>query len=156
MFPLLDVGANVTIASLPMFSRLGFLDAARERAAVARAIAAYDVRCSGPTQRAGTLSGGNQQKLLLARLLNEKRKLLVLDEPTRGVDVGAKAEIYALIERLTHDGLGILFVSSELPEVLGMADRIVVMRAGRTVGELARGEATEERIMELATPGAAA
>lgn len=82
--------------------------------------------------------------------------MLVLDEPTRGVDVGAKTEIYALIDRLTRRGLGILFISSELPELIGMADRIVVMQGGRTVGELARGEATEERIMELATAEVAA
>jgi ABC-type sugar transport system ATPase subunit len=156
VFPLLDVGTNVTITSLPMFARAGVLDMRRERDAATRAAADFDVRSAGLTQRAGTLSGGNQQKLLLARALLETRKLLILDEPTRGVDVGAKAEIYALIDRLTRDGLGILFISSELPELLGMADRIVVMKDGRTVGELARGEATEERIMELATSEQAA
>jgi L-arabinose transport system ATP-binding protein len=119
-------------------------------------VSEYDIRCAGVSQRAGSLSGGNQQKTLLARYLQEKRKLLLLDEPTRGVDVGAKAEIYALIDRLTRDGLGILFISSELPELLGMADRIVVMKDGRTVGELPRGIATEERIMEMATSECAA
>jgi ABC-type sugar transport system ATPase subunit len=156
VFPLLGVGANVSIVSLPMFARGGVLDRRRERAAAESGVRDFGVRCAGLGQPAGTLSGGNQQKALLARLLLERRKLLVLDEPTRGVDVGAKAEIYALIDRLTRDGLGVLFISSELPELLGMADRIVVMRDGRTVGELARGAATEERIMELATAERAA
>ncbi len=156
IFPALDVATNVTIATLPMFSRLGVLDRGRERAAATEAASDFDVRSTGLGQRAGTLSGGNQQKLLLARFLLEERKLLILDEPTRGVDVGAKSEIYALIDRLTKDGLGILFISSELPELLGMADRIVVMRDGRTVGELARGEATEVGIMDLATSERAA
>jgi ABC-type sugar transport system ATPase subunit len=156
IFPWLGVGTNATIVSLPMFSRLGVLSPSRERAAATRAVADFHVKAAGLAQRAGTLSGGNQQKLLLARLLVEKRRLLVLDEPTRGVDVGAKAEIYRLVDRLTAEGLGILMISSELPELLGLADRIVVMRGGRTVGELARGVATEERIMELATAEAAA
>ena len=156
IFPLLGVGANVTMTSLPMFTRLGLVSASRERAAAARASEDFRVRSAGLDQPAGTLSGGNQQKLLLARLLLEPRKLLILDEPTRGVDVGAKAEIYRLIDRLTTEGLGILMISSELPDLLGMADRIVVMRGGRTVGEVARAGATEERIMELATAERAA
>ncbi|MCE9635180.1 MAG: sugar ABC transporter ATP-binding protein [Planctomycetes bacterium] len=156
VFPVLDVGANVTITSLPMFARAGWIDARRAHAAATAAAAEFDVRSAGLGQAAGTLSGGNQQKVLLARTLLEERKVLVLDEPTRGVDVGAKTEIYALIDRLTRRGLGILFISSELPELIGMADRIVVMQGGRTVGELARGAATEERIMELATSEVAA
>jgi ABC-type sugar transport system ATPase subunit len=110
------------------------------------------VRAANLGQSAGTLSGGNQQKLLLARLLLKPRKLLILDEPTRGIDVGAKAEIYALMNRLTAQGLGILMISSELPEILGMSDRVVVMHEGRTAGELSRAEATPEAVMELAFP----
>src|SRR5207244_11774383 len=101
--------------------------------------------------RAGALSGGNQQKLLIARHLLAPPRLLVVDEPTRGVDVGAKREIYDVMNRLTADGMGILMISSELPEVLGMSDRIVVMREGRTTGELWREEATAERLLHLTT-----
>ena len=102
-------------------------------------------------QRAGSLSGGNQQKLLIARNMLAAPRLLVMDEPTRGIDVGAKREIYDVMNRLTAEGLGVLMISSELPEVLGMSDRIVVMREGRTMGELSRAEATAERVMHLAT-----
>jgi ABC-type sugar transport system ATPase subunit len=97
------------------------------------------------------LSGGNQQKTLVARYLVRPPRVLILDEPTRGVDVGARAEIYRVMNRLTDDGLGILMISSDLPEVLGMSDRIVVMRAGRTAGVLSRTNATAERVMALAT-----
>ena len=89
--------------------------------------------------------------MLLARYLLQPRSVLILDEPTRGVDVGARAEIYAMMNRLTDNGLGILMISSDLPEALGMADRVVVMREGRTVGALARVEATPERVMAMAT-----
>jgi ribose transport system ATP-binding protein len=106
-------------------------------------------------QTAATLSGGNQQKLLLARYLLRPRKLLILDEPTRGIDVGAKAEIYELMNRLTDRGLAILMISSELPEVLAMSDRVVVMHEGRTTEALDRAQATPERVMELATGGRA-
>ncbi len=161
IFPLLGVRENTTISSLARFVRLGLIDSAGERTAAEGAIRDFAVRCAGLGQPAGTLSGGNQQKLLLARALLEERRVVILDEPTRGVDVGAKSEIYGLIARLTERGLGVLMISSELPELLGMADRIVVMREGRTVGEVARADATEVRIMELATattaaPGAAA
>jgi ribose transport system ATP-binding protein len=150
VFPLLDVADNVTLTHL----RAGFLSPARRRAAASAAVRDFGVRASGLDQPAGTLSGGNQQKLLLARYLLVPRRLLLLDEPTRGIDVGARAEIYALVNRLTAQGLGILLISSDLPEVLGMSDRVVVMHAGRTAGELARAEATPERVMALATGGA--
>jgi len=151
IFPWLDVGANITISTLAEFSRMGLLSPGRERAAAQEAAGHFDVRSAGLRQRAGTLSGGNQQKLLLARFLLAPRKLLILDEPTRGIDVGAKAEIYRLMNRLTSDGLAILMISSELEELLGMADRIVVMREGKAVGEVERAMATQEKIMELAT-----
>ena len=146
IFAQLDVAANITICSLEgVFLRSG------ERVAARAAVRDFDVRCAGLRQRAGTLSGGNQQKVLLARYLLRKRRVLILDEPTRGIDVGAKAEIYRLMNKLTDEGLAILMISSELEELLGMADRIVVMREGRTVGELDRAEATQERVMEMAT-----
>jgi ABC-type sugar transport system ATPase subunit len=152
LFRRLSAGANITISYLRSLTRLGILSPARERPAAAAAARDFDVRApAGLAQPAGTLSGGNQQKLLLARLLLRPRRLLILDEPTRGIDVGAKAEIYALMNRLTAQGLAILMISSELPEVLGMSDRVVVMHEGRTAGELSRAQATPESVMELAT-----
>jgi ABC-type sugar transport system ATPase subunit len=95
------------------------------------------------------LSGGNQQKIVLARWLAAQSKILILDEPTRGVDVGAKAEIHALIGELAEQGAAILLISSELPELLNLSDRILVLRAGRMVGEVARAEASQERLLRL-------
>jgi ABC-type sugar transport system ATPase subunit len=153
LFPLLGAGENMTITHLRAFSRNGLLSSARARAAAAAAARDFDLRAASLDQRAATLSGGNQQKLLLARYLMRPRTLLILDEPTRGIDVGAKAEIYALMNRLTASGLAILMISSELPEVLAMSDRVVVMHEGRTRGALSRGEATPEAVLELATGG---
>ncbi|HET7294089.1 MAG TPA: sugar ABC transporter ATP-binding protein [Vicinamibacteria bacterium] len=155
LFPLLGAGENITITYLRSFTRHGLLAAAEQRAAASRAARDFDLRASGLDQAAATLSGGNQQKLLLARYLLRPRKVLILDEPTRGIDVGAKAEIYRLMNRLTAEGLAILMISSELPEVLAMSDRVVVMHEGRTAGALPRAEATPERVMQLATGGAA-
>ena len=151
LFPQMATGANITIACLSAFARLGVLSLARERAAAAATARDHDVRAASLAQPVATLSGGNQQKVLLARYLLKRPVVLIVDEPTRGVDVGARAEIYALMNRLTAEGLAIVMISSDLPEVLGMADRVVVMREGRTTGELARGEATPERVMALAT-----
>ena len=153
-FPILGAGANITITHLRAFARAGLLSRPGEEAAARAAARDFDVRAADLDQPAATLSGGNQQKFLLARYLLRPRRLLLLDEPTRGIDVGAKAEIYGLMNRLTAQGLAIVMISSELPEVLGMSDRVVVMHAGRTRGELARSEATPERVMELATGGA--
>ncbi len=154
LFPLLGAGENMTIASLPAFARGGLLRPGRAAAAASATARDFDLRAAGLDQPAGTLSGGNQQKLLLGRYLMQPRRLLILDEPTRGIDVGAKAEIYALMNRLTARGLAVLMISSELPEVLGMSDRIVVMHEGRTRGALARAEASPEAVMNLATGGA--
>jgi inositol transport system ATP-binding protein len=151
LFPLLGAGPNMTIAFLRGFTRGGWLSLARERAAAEQAAREFDLRAASLAQRAATLSGGNQQKLLLARYLMSPRRLLILDEPTRGIDVGAKVEVYGLMGRLAAQGLAILMISSELPEVLGMSDRVVVMHEGRTRGELARAQATPQAVMELAT-----
>jgi inositol transport system ATP-binding protein len=97
------------------------------------------------------LSGGNQQKALIARWLMTRPRILILDEPTRGIDVGAKAEIYRLIAKLAAEGLAVIMISSELPEVLGMSDRVMVMHEGTVTGFLDRGEATQERVMHLAS-----
>jgi len=151
LFPMMSTLANITVTYLARFARGGVLALGRERTAGAQAAREFDVRAADLRQLAGTLSGGNQQKLLLARFLLEPRKLVILDEPTRGVDVGARAEIYRLMNALTARGLAILMISSELPELLGMSDRVVVMREGRVTGELTRAQATPEAVMTLAT-----
>jgi ribose transport system ATP-binding protein/rhamnose transport system ATP-binding protein len=155
IFPLMDASANITISFLRSFARGGWLSLSREWAGAESAARDYGVRAARLDRPAATLSGGNQQKLLLARYLLRPRSVIVLDEPTRGVDVGARAEIYRLVNRMTEQGLGVLLISSDLNEVLGMSDRVVVMRDGRTVGELARDAATPESVMALATGAAA-
>jgi ABC-type sugar transport system ATPase subunit len=152
LFGELSTSTNITIASLRAFARSGFISDTREREAATRAAREFDVRAASLAQPAATLSGGNQQKMLLARYLLERRKVVILDEPTRGVDVGARAEIYALMNRLTSEGLAILMISSDLPELIGMADRVVVMRDGRVTGEILRPSLTPEAVMALAMP----
>ncbi len=151
LFFQLGVDANITMTYLADFAPGGLIHSGRERTAAADAARRFDVRAARLSQPASTLSGGNQQKMLLARFLLKPRALVILDEPTRGVDVGARAEIYGLMRRLTSEGAAILMISSDLPEVLGIADRVVVMRGGRTTGELTRAEATAERVMALAS-----
>jgi ABC-type sugar transport system ATPase subunit len=151
LFPALGVGENILITHLGQFSRAGVLALGRARRSAHDAVREFAIRTRGLDQRITTLSGGNQQKALLARYLLERPVVLILDEPTRGIDVGARAEIYRMMNRLTADGLGILMISSDLPEVLGMSDRIIVMRAGRTQGELSRAEATPDAVLALAT-----
>ena len=140
--------------ALPNYPRLGMRFAVspeREREAAANLGARMHLKWGGPDAPASSLSGGNQQKLLVARWLLADSRLLVVDEPTRGIDVGAKAEIYALLRELAAAGKGILLISSELPELLGLSDRVLVMRGGRIAGELAGGDATPEAVMRLAT-----
>ena len=153
LFPLLSAQANITISHLRDFCRLGVVRTRREAEAAVQASRDFDLRGAGLHVPAGTLSGGNQQKLLLARYLLGRCRLLILDEPTRGIDVGAKAEIYRLINRLTERGLGILMISSELPEVLALSDRVVVLHEGRQAGTLERAETSPERVLHLATGG---
>jgi L-arabinose transport system ATP-binding protein len=141
---------NTSLAILGRLSRLGFVQARRERALVRHYVERLAIRTPSIGQEVGRLSGGNQQKVVLARWLATAPRVLILDEPTRGIDVGAKAEIYRLIDGLAAEGLGILFISSELSEILGLSDRILVMQNGRITGELLASEATEERILELA------
>ncbi len=146
-------GENVSMARLPFLAKFGVVDRSAEAEMVAKLIADLRVKVYGPEQIVGTLSGGNQQKVVLAKWLATNPQVLILDEPTRGIDVGAKAEIYNLIGELAERGLAVIMVSSELPEILGLADRVYVMHEGRLAGELARAEATQERIMNLATGG---
>jgi ABC-type sugar transport system ATPase subunit len=142
---------NVSMATLAGVSRAGVIDHARERALATSFVDRLRIRTPDDLAAVRTLSGGNQQKTVLARWLAAKPKLLLLDEPTHGVDVGAKAEIYELVRSLAAEGLAILLISSELPEVLDLSDRIVVMREGRVAAELDRASADEHTIMLHAT-----
>lgn len=140
--------------SLPLLDRLGSRwvpSRGQEKALVGEYIDRLRIRTPHMEQRIAALSGGNQQKVVIARWLATKPKVLILDEPTRGIDVGAKAEVHALIARLAEEGVAILMISSELPEILGMSNRILVMRSGRIVAEMPRDEASEESIMAAAT-----
>ncbi|HTJ95072.1 MAG TPA: ATP-binding cassette domain-containing protein, partial [Pararobbsia sp.] len=145
----MSVRDNMSMRWIRHHSRGGFLHARNLDTLVERLITQLGVRPRAPGNLVGNLSGGNQQKVVLGKCLATNPKLLLLDEPTNGVDVGAKFEIHRLIAEFKREGLGILMVSSELPEVLGVADRIVVLSAGRVAGELARG-ATESQVMSLA------
>ncbi len=151
LFLSMAVRPNISVSHLERFDRFGIIDQRRERAGAEQFVRALNVHTPSIEQSVMKLSGGNQQKVLLARWLAIQPRVLIVDEPTRGVDVGAKVEIYSLLRRLAAEGVGILLISSELPEILGMADRILVMHEGRLTGVVARSEATEERIMALAT-----
>jgi inositol transport system ATP-binding protein len=151
-FLLLDVLANMAMAALTRdFVRAGFVDHMEARRACERMREALRVRTPDLEEPVMNLSGGNQQKVLIARWLLTRPRILILDEPTRGVDVGAKAEIHRLITQLARQGAAVLMISSELPEVLGMSDRVMVMHEGRVTGILDRHEATQVRIMNLAS-----
>lgn len=141
---------NASMAILKQLCVFHFVRSNLEKTIINKYIEKLQVRTPTVLQEVGKLSGGNQQKIVLARWLAAKPKLLILDEPTRGIDVGAKAEIYHLIDELANEGLGIMFISSELPEILGLADRIYVMENGRITGELTGADATEEAILGLA------
>jgi ABC-type sugar transport system ATPase subunit len=147
LFANMDVRENLTIADLPALQRAGLIDRARERAAAGAAAAEMGVRLSDLGQAVGELSGGNQQKALLARWLMREPQVLILDEPTAGVDVGAKADIYARLDAIAVAGAGILLITSEMPELLGVCDRVLVMNQGAIVARFARGEASEAGIM---------
>jgi ABC-type sugar transport system ATPase subunit len=140
------------MAVLPRLARAHFVDRKAEQNLVQRFVSRLNIRTPSQ-QRVGLLSGGNQQKVMIAKWLAVQPKCLIVDEPTRGVDVGTKAEIYARFDELAHAGIPMLMISSDLPEVLALADRILVMRQGRMTGELTRREATEEKIMHLAALG---
>jgi len=150
LVPEMPVAANTTLASLRDVARRGLIDRAAEAAAAARFVDRLGIKTPSVRAEAGTLSGGNQQKVALARWLATRPAVLILDEPTQGVDVGAKAEIHQLIAELARGGLAILLISSELPEVLGMCDRIAVMHAGQVAGIVDRTDATQDEILHLA------
>ena len=153
----MSIRENVSLAVLRDVSRGSFIDPRREARLAGDTITRFGIRTFGPEQAAGTLSGGNQQKVVVGKWLASEPKVLIIDEPTRGVDVGAKAEIHRLITQLAAErGLAILMISSELPEILGMSDRVLVMRGGRIVDEFTRAEATPEAVGAAMMSGAAA
>jgi ABC-type sugar transport system ATPase subunit len=159
LFMIRPVRENVSIVDLEAFSTAGVVSRRRERARTAELARDLDVRAASPEAPVTTLSGGNQQKVLFAKWLLRKPKLLIADEPTRGVDVGAKRQIHELLIRLAKEGMAVLLISSEIEEVLGLAHRVLVMRTGHVVGEFAGDAITDEAVMNAAfatAPGAAA
>jgi ribose transport system ATP-binding protein len=153
IIPDMSVRENLTLAIMPQLARRGVVDEARSREIVDRFIERLGIRCAGPEQRIRELSGGNQQKVLLARWLCMNPRLLILDEPTRGIDVGAKAEILSLVRELAGQGLGVLIISSELEEVVEAASRIFVLRDGITVAELSGDDVNEQEVMAAMAHG---
>jgi ribose transport system ATP-binding protein len=153
LFMNMAVRENITLSALDQVTRWGFVNSAKADRLAREEVEKLDIRTPSLRQRVRNLSGGNQQKVIIARWLTLKPRVLILDEPTRGIDVGAKAEIHALMNQLAQEGVGVLMISSELPEVLGVSDRILVMHEGRVTGEFRRNEATQDDIMRAATGG---
>jgi rhamnose transport system ATP-binding protein len=147
----MNITSNISLPILKEYTRRGWLQDKAERSAAFNAARQMEVRANSMWQITRTLSGGNQQKVVLAKWLSTKPRILILDEPTRGIDVGTKAAVHALMSNLAAEGLAILMISSELPEVLGMSDRILVMHEGRMTGLFSRAEATQEKVISAAT-----
>ncbi len=147
---------NITVSSMTRFARAGFVNRSSERSAATELTTALDVRPAGVDRPVRTLSGGNQQKIVLARWLLRECRVLLLDEPTRGVDVGARSEIYALVRSLAARGVAVVLVSSEVEEVLGLADRVLVVREGQVVHQGPAAELDEPRVLDLVMEGSAA
>ena len=147
----LSVARNATLTLRHQLARFGLINAARERDVAAEWTARLQVKTGSQDQPVATLSGGNQQKVVLAKWLATDPKLLIVDEPTRGIDIGTKAEVHRLISDLAARGIAVLMISSELPEVLGMADTVLVMHEGEITARLARSEATSETVMHAAS-----
>jgi ribose transport system ATP-binding protein len=148
----MSVKDNASLACLPSTERFGFLSPAREITKVSPLLERFRVKTPSLDQLIRNLSGGNQQKVILAKWLAIGPKVLLLDEPTRGIDINAKKEIYTLIEEFAREGLGVIVVSSELPEILAISDRILVMCEGRKTAEFTRAEATPENVLRAALP----
>jgi ribose transport system ATP-binding protein len=151
---MMSVAENISLCSLGKTERFGLLHRRRENDFVGQFVRLLAVKTPSLGQLVRNLSGGNQQKVVLSKWLATGPKVLLLDEPTRGIDIGAKKEIYTIIEKATKRGLAVVMVSSELPEILAIADRILVMCEGRLTAEFARGAATEENILKAALPAA--
>jgi ABC-type sugar transport system ATPase subunit len=148
-----SVSYNITLAVLKQFIRMIGVNKRLEKNLVDTYIDQLSIKTPSHEQLVNNLSGGNQQKVVIAKWLASSPKVLILDEPTRGVDVGAKAELYAIINMLAEQGVGIIMISSELPEIIGMSDRVLVMHNGWITGNLIRDELDQEKIMHLATGG---
>jgi len=146
-----SVAFNSTLVRLDQYSRFGFLKLRAIREAAEKLAAELRVRATGVDVLAGKLSGGNQQKVVIAKWLLSKSRIFIFDEPTRGIDVGAKVEVYNLINQLVANGAAVIIISSEMDECIGMSDRILVMHEGRITGEFSREEATQEKVMYAAS-----
>jgi ABC-type sugar transport system ATPase subunit len=153
LFAAMNVGENISICTLERTGKAGLISRNREWQMAAATAQRLAVRTTGLASPITSLSGGNQQKCILGRWLQTEPQILLLDDPTRGVDVGAKAELYRLIDALVRQGIGVIMTSSELPELLTVCDRILVLSEGRLTATFLRGEATEQKIMEAATLG---
>ncbi|MFF1395056.1 sugar ABC transporter ATP-binding protein [Streptomyces sp. NPDC058287] len=154
--PGLSVRENIALAALPRLSRFGLVSEAQVDKIVDTFVKRLRIKASSPHQKVGELSGGNQQKVLLARWLAMNPKVLLLDEPTRGIDVGAKAEVQKLVDELAEDGLGVLLISSDLEELIEGSDRVVVLKDGAVVGELTGDDVTEDKLMQTIAAGSPA
>jgi ABC-type sugar transport system ATPase subunit len=153
LFLNMAVRDNIVLSALGKITRWTFINFSKADKLARQFVSKLDIRTPSLRQLVGYLSGGNQQKVVIARWLTLNPGVLILDEPTRGIDVGAKAEIHALMNQLAQEGVGVLMVSSDLPEVLGVSDRILVMREGKITAEFSRAEATQDNIMRAATGG---
>jgi rhamnose transport system ATP-binding protein len=151
LIPAMNITNNISLPMLETYAQVGWLNDENERTASLSTARQLEVRANNIWQRARELSGGNQQKVVLAKWLSTQPRILILDEPTRGIDVGTKAAVHALMSKLASQGMAILMISSELPEVLGMSDRVLVMREGHLTGHFTRAEATQEKILLAAT-----
>jgi rhamnose transport system ATP-binding protein len=151
LIPSMSITPNISLPGLDQYSRMGWLQNTSERKSAYEAARQMEVRANNIWQLARELSGGNQQKVVLAKWLLTKPRILILDEPTRGIDVGTKAAVHGLMSQLAAEGMAILMISSELPEILGMSDRVLVMREGLVTSEFSRAEATQEKIISAAT-----
>ena len=157
LFLSLAIRMNLSMASLDRLSKWGiFVNEAKEATLVEEYRQALSIRMAGPEQIVANLSGGNQQKVVLARWLALQPKVLIVDEPTRGIDIGAKVDVHNLLFDMARSGIAVIAISSELPEVLAVSDRIVTMREGRVTGEIGRADATEEKLMAMMTLARAA
>lgn len=151
LIPAMPLTPNISLPMLPHYAQMGWLQDRLERKSAYDAAIQMEVRANNVWQLARELSGGNQQKVVLAKWLSTNPRILILDEPTRGIDVGTKAAVHGLMSKLAAEGLAILMISSELPEILGMSDRVIVMREGHVTGHFSRAEATQENIISAAT-----
>ena len=148
-----NIRENISMSSLDKISNGLYLNKAKETENINAEVKRLNIKISSPAQLAGKLSGGNQQKVVFAKVLEADPSILILDEPTRGVDVGAKAEIYQIMDELTKQGKSIILISTDLPEVIGMSDRVVIMREGYTVLEIDKSEMNQEKILAYASGG---